>query len=291
MPPRIRGPFFPPRWKRDKYDPVILSRAKPVQPPEEYEPSEEKILLNKDCPIFNIRPLHRAKQVQGVGTFIFEGGVAEAKILVPEKFRGYILIHPHARSTFARLCLEITLSQLELQKMLREPLDSLTVIILNWGRYPFLLRDGDAIALSNFLHAIAKPNVFPQTKPRTTRYGSLVDLHAGDTYSEIIEKNLPTISIPEIGTIRFVDPREDIEKYTRTKKFKRLKLMTEDFIVISTKEYIRIPPDHFGLVHSVHDELQHSSAILVYPEWEGHLALEFRVWQKSPSLPVSILRP
>lgn len=234
---------------------------------------EAQVFLKKDCPIVRLRPLKNAVTLSRQGVLIFPNGLLQAQVKIPRGLQNRFIIHPHSRSTFARLGIEVTLTQREFNKKDHR---GLVILLWNWGEYPFLMRSGDTVALSNFLDAACDPKDLRSESWRKTCPGRRIDLTLDGQGAEVNPMGLPTITIPGKGSFHFIDPRRDPKTFTRVHRFRHMHLRKGRLAVVATRESIRIPVQHFGIVHSAPRELDHSSAMLAYPEWEGRLALELR---------------
>lgn len=237
--------------------------------------------LKNDCPLIDIRPLSNTEPLSD-GILLHPGGIALGLVTIPKAMQNAFLLNVHARSTHARYGIDVALDQTQYRCLLGlHPLpNKLVVTISNWGIYPFLFRKNDTIALSTATTAMTYAGTLPDTAPHTRAYGQLLDLHAGNTHLEIVREKLPIFRAKTGKIIRVVDPHtENQSKFTRVHKFKKIVARIGDFLVITTKENIKIPAGHIGIVHAAKEGLMHTSATLVYPGWEGFLTLEFKAFR------------
>lgn len=241
------------------------------------------IFLHADCPLFDLAIMSYGLFVGDKKTILlFPNGIMKARVLIPDELRESLTLQAHARSTFARLGMYVVFDQKKYAQRILEshPIPpKLTVTVINWGEAPMLLREGDSIAISNASIISAEEGTPPYAAPRTITYQSHTELHAGKEYIALNKEKLPRFFFGKEKSLPYVDPRNPhVSEYFETKIIpqKGLWVSPDGFLVVLTREQLEIPSNHIGMVHHAIDAIPHSSANLVYPDWRGHLALEFK---------------
>ena len=224
-----------------------------------------------DCPIRSLTPFIGESYIrEDGGVIVFPNAWIHAEVDVPEEFHYDTSISVHSRSTFARLGLDMCITQGEFQRILlkKGPLTRIHVTIINEGVWPVVIREGDTVAVASM------SKLFPLFVER-------VHLHAGNTRMEIIEEHLSTFEIPRLGIIRYIDPSYVAQgQYACTVSFSTMDLRVGDYEVVSIEEYIAIPENCIGIMVPATDYMIFfNSSVLVYPGWSGHLAVEFKAHQ------------
>ncbi|NYZ75234.1 hypothetical protein H0O03_03155 [Candidatus Micrarchaeota archaeon] len=239
-----------------------------------------------ESPLKELTALGSAIPVPG-GLLLLPEGSAKATVKIPPKFRKAFTIKPHSTSTFARLGINILHYASDyLQQLRRKQLPSkLEVVLHNWSSLPVLVREGDPCRLLNFSEILGAGAEPVATAPRTKQAHRMAELHAGNN---LIKINLDKLPRARFGNdeIPYVDPRaKNLKQVFESHSFQKLEVKPGDFIVISTKERMRVPADNVALVHSARDDLAHTSAVLAHAGWEGILALEFKAFHKATIRP------
>ena len=229
-------------------------------------------IVYADCPIRSLTPFIGESYIrENEGVIVFPNAWIHAEVDVPEEFHYDTSISVHSRSTFARLGLDTCITQSEFQRILlkKGPLTRIHVTIINEGVWPVVVRQADMITVASRSRLFQLPV-------------EKIDLHAGNTRIEIIEENLPSIKIPGSGTVRYIDPScVKFNEYTRTVSFDILHVYAGDYVVMSVKEYVALPPNRIGMVVPATDNLIFfNSSVFAYPGWSGYLAIEFKAHQE-----------
>ncbi len=252
----------------------------------------------KDSPISAFHEMHGAI-AYGESVVIGPEGWITVSVRVPEEFRDEFLIHVHANSTFARIGIQVVLDHTEINRLLvSDPLPNIIrVTIENWGEYPVLLRKGDTVVITNIGLTKTQSPIPIASEPESIAENNVFHLHTGDKYLTISRWRVPRMHISG-RRVRVIDPHmPHLDCITKTRRFKSLDIDPGKFFVIEAHETIRIPKNEIAILHRAHEGIQLTSAVLVYPNWTGKLALEFRAMQKIALYPgvliafLSVYRP
>ena len=243
----------------------------------EDNPRYPEDIFYADCPIRSLTPfIGESYLLEDGSMMVFPGAWIHAEVDAPEELRYERSVSVHSRSTFARLGLDMCIDQSEFQRIVlrKEPLTTIRVTIINEGAWPVVVREGDTVAVASRSRLFRLPV-------------EKINLHAGNTRIEIIEENLPSLEIPGSGTVRYIDPsRVKSSEYTRTVSFDILHVHAGDYVVMSVKEYVALPPNRIGMVVPATDNLIFfNSSVFAYPGWSGYLAIEFKAHQEMEVAP------
>ena len=235
------------------------------------------------------------------GIIVFPNEFITAQVHTPEalmqKSSLWDNINVHVGSTFARLGVDFFLNRRALSKALSETdfPKTLSLLISNQGRYPFLVREHDIATVADHNRLTLHPQTFshPKSPSEQQEQNDGIILHIGDEYLEIVEENLPIF--PGKG-IRYIDPHvHDLYRCTRTRRFDTFPAESGGYFVFATKELVQIPSQTIGVFRdTLTDALQHSSSIFAYPSRDARrFAVEFLVRKQitiTPGMPAVSLR-
>jgi deoxycytidine triphosphate deaminase len=204
------------------------------------------------------------------GYLLFPHSLLRAEILlkdIPPELRKSPLMQVSSSSTFARHGVEIGRSQTEFYHSVTKWVVShkLGVGLVNFNRFPVLVREGDPVRVMNDLHAFAG-----------TRGSINSKLRLGNEVLELDTRKMP---VARVGGRRvpYLDPRlkgKD-SPFVPRDIGKGLDVRIGDFIVVLSQDEVNVPKDRFGDLSIARDGLHHLSTKFIHSGFKGKIALEF----------------
>jgi deoxycytidine triphosphate deaminase len=226
--------------------------------------------LEVDAPISRIHGEGFVKHKGGY--LLFPQSFMRAEILlkdIPPELRKSPLMQVCSSSTFARHGVEIGRSMSEFQRSFEKGVvpKIIELGLVNFNRFPVLVREGDPVRVMSDLHAFAG-----------TRGSVNSKLRLGN---EVLELNARKMPVVRVGGkhVSYLDPRlkgKD-SPFAPRGIGRGLDVKIGDFIVVLSRDEVSVPKDRFGHLSIARDGLHHLSAKFLHSGFRGKVALEFMV--------------